>query len=249
MTEQRIFTDEELTAYLDHEADAELRKAIDNGLSDDTALKDQLAALTIDRDQIEAAFDSLLDHAPTAVELPDVKPRGGMNPILNKMAVAALVALIVGVGIGTKFSQDAKLAGWRGYVAAYHALYTEQTLASFDLSDSAAQDELSRASASIGKDISIETLRASDDLSFKRTQLLAFKGNPLLQLTFVTAAGEPVALCILKKPKLADSEPRSVILEGMPATSWSKDGYDFILIGGSDSKLIEKAAGVYASII
>lgn len=249
MTEQRIFTDEELTAYLDDEADADIRKSIDAALSDDTAIRDQLAALTIDHEQIRAAFDSLLDHAPAAMELPDVKPQGVMNPTLYKMAVAALVALIVGVGVGINFSQDAKLEGWRGYVAAYHTLYTEQTLASIDLSESTAQDDLSRASASIGKDISIETLQASDALSFKRTQLLAFKGNPLLQLTFVTVAGEPVALCILKKPNLADSEPRSVILEGMPATSWSKDGYDFILIGGSDSKLIEKAARVYAGII
>lgn len=249
MTEQRTFTDEELTAYLDDEADAELRGAIDAARAGDNDLDDRIEGLTIDRKLIEAAFDSLLDHAPSSVKLPDVAPQGGMNSTLNKMAVAALVALVVGVGVGNKFSQDAKLDGWRGYVAAYHALYTEQTLADINLTDRAAQDELSRGSASIGKDINIEALQASDTLTFKRTQLLAFKGKPLLQLSFVTTDGAPIALCIIKKPDLADSEPRTVILEGMPATSWSKGGYDYILIGGTDSKLIEKAAEVYASRI
>ncbi len=249
MTEQRTFTDEELTAYLDDEVDTELRGAIDAARSGDHDLKGRIDGLTVDRQQIEAAFESLLDQAPSSVELPDITPQGGMNSTFNKMAVAALVALVVGVGVGTKFSQDAKLDGWRGYVAAYHSLYTEQTFAGVDQTDSDAQDELSRASASIGKDINIEALQASDTLTFKRTQLLGFKGKPLLQLSFVTTDGAPVALCIIRKPGLADSEPRTVILEGMPATSWSKGGYDYILIGGTDTKLIEKAAEVYASRI
>lgn len=249
MTKQTAFTDEELTAYLDGEATNELRDAIDHALADDAALQAQLGRLTIDKDQIGAAFDRLLDHAPSTVEIPEVSVNRRMNTTLNKIAVAALVALIVGVGIGNKFSQDAKLDGWRGYVAAYHALYSEQTLADISQIDSITSDQLKTAAAAIGKDISIDKLQASDSLSFKRSQVLAFKGKPLLQISFVTVDGEPVALCILRKPELADSPPRTAILEGMPATSWSKDGYDYILIGGSDSNLIKKSAQIYASII
>lgn len=249
MTEQRTFTDEELTAYLDDEAETSLRDAIDATLADDSALKSRLTGLTVDREQIKTAFDSLLDQAPSSVELPDVTPQGRMNSTLYKVAVAALVALVVGVGVGNKFSQEAKLDGWRGYVAAYHALYTEQTLAGIIQTDSAAAAELATAAATIGKTIGLDAVQSSDGLNFKRSQVLAFKGNPLVQLSFVTADGAPVALCILRKTGLADSDPRTVILEGMPATSWSKGGYDYIIIGGSDSKLIEQAAEIYASKI
>lgn len=249
MTEQQTFTDEELTAYLDDEADSALREAIDAARATDHEIQTQIDELTIDKDKIAAAFDNYLDHAPASVELPEVKVQGGLDPTLYKMAVAALVALVIGVSVGTKFSQDAKLDGWRGYVAAYHALYNEQTLASIDPTGPGPADDLQRAAQSIGKNISVDDVQSSDLLTFKRTQILAFKGNPLLQLTFVTADGAPVALCIIKKPDLADSEPRTAILEGMPATSWSKDGYDYILIGGADSKLIEKAAAVYANKI
>lgn len=249
MTEQQTFTDEELTAYLDHEADSALCDAINSAREADHETQTRLDNLAIDKDKITAAFDSYLDQAPASVELPEVKAQGGLDPALYKMAVAALVALVIGVSVGTKFSQDAKLDGWRGYVAAYHALYNEQTLASIDPSGPGPAGELQRAAQSIGKNISVDDVQSSDLLTFKRTQILAFKGNPLLQLTFVTADGAPVALCIIKKPDLADSEPRTAILEGMPATSWSKDGYDYILIGGADSKLIEKAAAVYANKI
>lgn len=249
MTEQHTFTDEDLTAYLDDEADSALYDAIHAARKTDHEVQTRLDNLTIDKDQITAAFDSYLDHAPASVELPEVKTQGGLDPTLYKMAVAALVALVVGVSVGTKFSQDAKLDGWRGYVAAYHALYNEQTLASIDPTGPGPIDELQRAAQLIGKNISVDDLQSSDLLAFKRTQILSFKGNPLVQLTFVTADGAPVALCIIKKPDLADSQPRTAILEGMPATSWSKGGYDYILIGSADSKLIEKAATVYANKI
>lgn len=249
MTDQRSFTDEELTAYLDEEASSELRGAIDDALADDTDLQAQLDNLRIHESQIQTAFDDLLNHAPSSVEIPEIKERNGGHPTFYKMAVAALVALIVGVGIGNKFSQDAKLEGWRGYVAAYHALYTKQTLADVRQTASTTADQLKAASSAIGKDISIDALQGSKSLSFKRSQVLAFKGKPLLQLSFVTTEGEPVALCILRKPALADSEPRTAILEGMPTTSWSKNGYDYILIGGTDSTLIEKSAQVFASRI
>lgn len=249
MTEQTSFTDEELTAYLDDEADPELRNKIENARESDIDLQAQLDRLKINTQQIESAFNNLLDHAPATVEIPEMPVQRRINTTLNKIAVAALVALIVGVGIGNKFSQDAKLDGWRGYVAAYHALYTEQTLVDIAQTNIAASDQLRIAAATIGKDISIDTLQASKSLSFKRSQVLGFKGKPLLQLSFVTESGEPVALCILKKPDLPDSQPKTVILEGMPATSWSKSGYDYILIGGSDTNLIKNAAQIYASKI
>ena len=93
MTEQQTFTDEELTAYLDHEADSALCDAINSAREADHETQTRLDNLAIDKDKITAAFDSYLDQAPASVELPEVKAQGGLDPALYKMAVAALVAL------------------------------------------------------------------------------------------------------------------------------------------------------------
>lgn len=249
MTEPRIFTDEEITAYLDNEMHHDLREKIDHALTKDNELQARLNNLDLDTTIISNAFDGLLDSAPDAPDLKSVKVQGGMDPTLYKVAVAALVALIIGVTAGNKFSQNAQLAGWRGYVAAYHSLYSTETLADINWSEDVTSRKLASASSVIGMEIPLETISAAEDLTFKYPRVLEFKGNPLLQLTFVTIDGTPVALCIIRKPDIPDSGPKTAILEGMPATSWAKNGYDYILIGGSDSKLIENAAAVYASKI
>lgn len=249
MTDSRSFTDEDLTAYLDDELEDDIREELERALDTDADLRARLTHLELDTRQIKSAFDELLDHAPDAPDLKSVKVQGGMDPTLYKVAVAALVALIIGVTAGNKFSQNAQLSGWRGYVAAYHSLYSEETLAEVNWPDDVAKAKLAKASSAIGLNIPLETLRAADELTFKYSKVLEFKGTPLLQLAFVTPDGSPVALCIFPKPDVTDSPPKTTILEGMPATSWAKNGHDFILIGSDDSKLIERAAKVYASTL
>ena len=53
--------------------------------------------------------------------------------------------------------QERQLETWDQYVAAYHALYVNSTLASVDQSEASAVAELETASSAVGKSIDYET--------------------------------------------------------------------------------------------
>ena len=86
---------------------------------------------------------------------------------------------------------------------------------------------------------------------FKYRLLFLFAGlfegaHKLVQLAFLSKIGAPVAFCIFKSGKDAATAVKSARLRGLSASSWSRDGYEYILIGGSDDKLITAAAEVLA---
>ena len=64
MMDTAQFTDEQLTAFLDGEADAELYAQIEVALETNEALGEQLAGLDIPIAQIAQAYDALLTQAP-----------------------------------------------------------------------------------------------------------------------------------------------------------------------------------------
>jgi len=66
----RQFSDEDLTAHLDGEADAALSMALVKACETDTDLVKRLDELTIDTDAIMTAFDGLKSSAPAMPELP-----------------------------------------------------------------------------------------------------------------------------------------------------------------------------------
>ena len=95
----------------------------------------------------------------------------------------------------------------------------------------------------IGKSIDLSTLKQIEGLDYKRVQILGFDGQPLAQLTFLSKVGAPVALCIIRKQGDGNTDIHLAELQGMSAASWSRDGYDYLLIGGSDAALIAATAG------
>ena len=72
MTEMRPFTDEDLTAFLDGEADDALRAEIEAALETDAALGARIAELDIPLVPIAEAYTALLATAPPMPELPDI---------------------------------------------------------------------------------------------------------------------------------------------------------------------------------
>lgn len=80
-------------------------------------------------------------------------------------------------------------------------------------------------------------------------QTLGFEGRPLMQLTFLSKFGDPIALCIIRS---RNTETQGIVvneMRGMLAASWSKDGYEYLLIGGRDEALIRNAASEFAKTL
>jgi len=248
----RYFTDEELVAYLDGETDLAPLNEISQAIEIDGALAKRVDALRIDKGLIANAFEAVgaakKHHLAQSLHRPRKK-------ILWQTVVAASIALLVGFSVGF-FTPGRSEVDWKGYVAAYQALYTNTTLASVNQSDPLKQRELARVSAAIGKTISAQQLMVSSEIEYKRGQVLGFKGRALVQLAFLSSTGDPLALCIIKTVgEVARSSElggagrtdiEHVQMEGMSSASWTRNGYEFLLIGGQDSTLVANLAKRFA---
>lgn len=235
MMDDRHFTDEDLTAFLDTEADAELSAAIEARLETDAALATRMAALDIPLAQIAGAYDAMLAGAPTMPEFAQntqVTPRRsgwgwGVGTFSGGLAAGLAVAVFLGLG-----APEPEKPGWVAFVANYQALYTTQTLATTNPSQDDAQAQLATVSAALGLDFT--ALPTADGLTFKRAQVLGFNGKPLIQIAFLRDDGTPVALCII--PAGPDARGMDTgEAQGLDIARWNTPGFGYLLIGGTDA--------------
>ncbi len=246
------FTDEQLTAYLDGELEYIPAADIERELLGNLKLEQRLKELQFDMDSAQRGFEAML----TAPKMPNldaqfnVKSANDNFTWLSRNMVAAsaitvmLLSSVVGYGIGTS-----KQEGWREYVAAYQYLYITSTLSHITQNDVTSTTELERVGDAIGKRIELANLKEFDGMDYKRSQILGFEGKPLAQLTFLSKMGEPIALCIIRKPESNDLNIQSATLEGLASAYWSKGGYEYLLIGGNDEVMINEAAEYFAAKI
>lgn len=242
--QDRYFSDEDLVAFLDGEADFAPVEAISAALATDQTLVRRLEALRVNKDAIAASFASLTPGDRAGPVLPDrLAPERQFRA--RDLLLAAGLALVVGLGSGIMVS-GLERPGWREYVAAYQALYSNVTLAHIEQTDAAKQAELTRVAAAVGKTVAVDTLQTMPEVEYKRAQILSFKGQALIQLAFLTSTGEPVALCVLRASGKETAAPRLRMMEGMSAAAWSGGGYEYLLIGGTDSALVSRMASEFA---
>ncbi len=232
------FRDEDLTAYLDGEAEAQSVEAIDAALTSDPALRRRLDELRPLTDDLTAVFAPLLAEAPEMPLLPE--PTVQKSPLRMKMIGGFAACLLAGALIGWQATERARSLDWMDYVAAYQALYVNGTLASVSQTADQKAARLATFSETLGRDL---TGGGSDTvLDFKRSQLLGFEGQPLIQLAYLSPVGAPVALCIIKAEDAKEQAITISRLEGMSAAYWTEGGHSFLLIGGQDDALIKDAA-------
>ncbi|MDJ0614559.1 MAG: hypothetical protein QNJ29_12890 [Rhizobiaceae bacterium] len=241
---EKFFTDEELVAYLDGESDFAPVEEIEAALKTDRALIKRVGQLEIDRESIVQGFNHIKPAKPINPAILEAPANQNSASSWRLAASVAVVCLAIGFGSSTLLTKSDE-PGWIEYVAAYQALYTNSTLSSVNQSEEALVTELQRVSSAIGKDIKLEQLNVTEEVEYKRGQVLGFRGKALIQLAFLTSMGEPMALCILRTGK-ADSESVSVAtLEGMSSAQWTENGYSFLLIGGKDEALVSRLAEKY----
>jgi len=233
MSQDDHISDETLTGYLDGALEDADMDRVAAALDRDPALCARLEALDMDFGEIRAAFDTMLPEAPKDLVLP---PAAQPRPAL--LATAACALLAVGAGLGASFNASSAQDGWHDYVAAYQALYVEDTLTAVVQTDAQSAAQLQRVSAQLGRPLD----RATDipGFAYKRAQVLGFNGKPLIQMAYLTDTGVPMALCIIRSDEGETLE--TMRLEGLEAASWSDGDFAYLLIGGEDSAQIAAAA-------
>ncbi|WP_085899795.1 anti-sigma factor family protein [Kiloniella majae] len=257
MSQMTHFTDEDLTAFLDGEATADLAQEIERALDSDVALQKRLEDLSLPVDELRQAMQQVTDQAP---DLPDVltntastsKRQASNKGIGNwiysgSLAASILISLIIGGVFGKIYFAPTEVQGWKSYVAAYQSLYVGDTLNSIELTPEQTQKNLDNLSSQMGIDLAKMT--SGSGLDFKRAQLLGFKGKPLVQLAYLSPEGQPVALCIIRTNKGNTEAIGMDELEGMVAASWRKDGYAYLFIGGQDEAVIREGAERFKALL
>jgi hypothetical protein len=156
------------------------------------------------------------------------------------LATAAAIGLVVG-SAATMLSRNPEDRSWQQFAASYHALYITETLSDVRETLADADTNLQSNAKRIGQTIAPGRINAVAGLTLKRSQLLGFEGQPLLQVAYLADGGTPVALCIMKS-QAANRNIATASMQGMASAVWVKDGYEYLLIGGTDAAMIKTAA-------
>lgn len=249
MNTRSTISDEQLTAYLDNEMDEDTAKDITRALKHDLELQDRIANLNVDKSDLVTAFDGLLEHAPASPKPETQEATTDTFSRFASLAATVLICLSLGWTANNYFDKSTPQLKWRDYAAAYQALYINRTLSHIQQSDSTKLDELKRVSMALGKDIALDGVNNFEELDYKRAQILGYQGQPLIQLAFLSPVDAPIALCIMR----VGQQPRQAVKlherEGMSSASWRKEGYAYLLIGGTDNALIERAAHAFSAYL
>jgi anti-sigma factor RsiW len=252
MTYTVPITDEELVAYLDGALDRARQSDIEAALQHDEVLAARLAKLDIDTDAIRAVFGRIEEKAPVGrlrTRLDDELARARSKPRVRSqwLRIAAALLLGVGLGLGVGFGVGPHLSNlvdsqenWRVAVADYHVLYTTATLASVGGDGASQRGEVAAAAGKLRLPIAVDALQLLG-FNFKRAQILQFKGEPLAQFAYLDQSGTPFAFCATHTGN-ADSAIETSTIHGLAAASWNKNGYGFIVIGGTQAEIVRRAA-------
>lgn len=240
-------SDEELTAYLDGELARADNAKIEAALSESPDLRARLDALRIPMGALQEAFDAMLENTPDMPALKDsfAPYKKAYAQRVAGLAAALVIGLIVGAGALRQDPEPKGITGWMQYVAAYQALYVTETL---DVPGFVAnKGTLDSLSERLG--VNLDVADAAPDLEYRRAQILGFSGKDLVQIAYLAEGGVPVALCVIRTTKEGSSAPTSREFEGMQAASWHANGFEYLLIGGDNPALINKAAQEFSAVL
>lgn len=263
--ESAYFSDETLTAYLDGELDPTTSRAVDAALETDSMLADRLASLDFPMDKLRQVMSpealgapalpaSFLPQNETLSDAPQqnvVPLRPARSRFLMPLSLAAsfLIGMVATTLIQPLPEQEPVVTaaapaepaeppkiGWTAAVATYQSLYVTETLEGPAQEKSAADAVLARARDEF--DVALGPATEIDGATFKRAQMLGFRGKPLLQMAYLRDDGTPFALCLIRTDN-ADRGIKPVEMFDLAGVSWVKDGVGYFLIGGDDAAQIE----------
>lgn len=233
------YTDDDLIAFLNGEAEETLAISIEEAIAADPTLEDRLMALDPGIGAAKEAFEELEGPKEGAINLPlpqSAEKSSGFFGKLLPLAAAALVGAFLVSGFLDPAEDD---TNWRVQVANYQALYSADTVGNASFSDAELNAQTSLAAERIGLPDLIVALGETQGLTHVRTQTLQVNGTPLAQIVFKTADGIPVALCgIARTEGGATPEIGFGRMAKMQSASFETNGHSWLLVGGEDPDLI-----------
>jgi len=218
MNDNFSVTDELLTAYLDGAVSEQEQAELDAAFEADPELAQRLEALQVPGGIFDSAFD--LD-AMDAPQMPEA--------LRNKIEAAAPAVDPVSPVAATPVAAN-----------------TTETLSGAVQDRTVSSAILARARDELGVDLT--GALDIEGLTFKRVQMLAIDGAPLIQMAYLDAEGRPFAFCLTMRDD-ADQDALSKMSWDLATSSWVEDGVGFVLVGGEDTDRVGKIAQQFRGVI
>jgi len=246
--------DETLLAYVDGTLPPDQRREVEIALANDAharAVVEQLR--TVPATALRQAFavesdDSKSTKLADWLAAQQARSSARRRVTRSTALVAAVAFLIIGSVVGYFASS---LAPWRQtevttskdwimQVADYQRLYRRDTVAGNASSPVDIRQAEVWLSQHLGATLEIPEL-STFGLRFRRGQVLFADGEPIAQLVYVPADGEPVALCIIRA-RGENSTPANARIHGLNLVHWQKNGFDYLIIGDAKLDLLDRIA-------
>lgn len=232
--EADIFSDADVTAFLDGEADEALDQRVRRAVQHDADLARSLETLDVPLRAVRQAFDLDVLNAPSMPSHISEVPKPPKRRIALPLGLAASFALGMVFATALRSPPD-----WIAQVASYQALYATETLEGPGQAKQDAQAAITGARKTLG--FAFTAAPEMPSMIFKRAQMLAIDGQPLIQLAYLDGNGVPFALCLTRVSE-ADRRVTTETAHDLAAASWVRDGLGYVLIGGSDLARISNLA-------
>lgn len=241
-----------LAAYLDGALDAAAVADLHARLAAEPALRSRLDLLRTGDRPFAEAYQALLAAAPSdrlqanlaaALSANRARPArttGGLRRYAMGIA-AGILLFALGITAGTLWGYlYPPQPGWRQVVAEYFVLVTPETLAVVQSDPAALSAELSVLGERLSLPLSADRLMLPE-AELKRAQLYEFRGRPLVQVSYLVDAGEPMALCIIANGR-PDAPLNFEEREGSNVVYWTHGGRGYMLIGKTPRPVLEAYA-------
>ncbi|ANN75942.1 hypothetical protein [Bordetella flabilis] len=160
------------------------------------------------------------------------------------MQLGPALGLLPGGGPAPRAAVAMGDAPWVRQAADYVALYTRATLADTEASLPATAKTVADIASEDGLSLRIPDLSQAG-LTFKEVQRLRFNGKPLVQIMYLPAQGDPVALCVLPEPK-PDQGVSEQRVDRMNVVTWRQSELGYALIGAPEGMDLRAVAASIA---
>jgi len=242
MTRLELPSDTTLVAFLDGELSASDTARIEALREREPAIAQRLAFLQQGCAGMAQGFAPLLDTAPLAklhAMLGGLPPVAAAQPVSHPWsrrrvlagAAACLVAGVLGdrAWRGWQSSHWVVNGNWRGSVAQYMALYTEQTLEGLDPGAATQAPQLARVGEQLG--VALTPARISlPGADLRRAQVLRYDVDLIAQLVYLDQQYGPLALCFVRSAA-ASQAPAEEVRNGLNVLYWSDGEHAWMLAG------------------